>query len=110
MTKYKCPCISQSDADDIKLALTTARDTYKRVIKTLAIDMISPEYVVLEERADKFDSLTYQLDKITCTEEDIKIKNKTTEKIIHMTLEQITKLPLKERVKIATGIASTVSR
>ena len=109
MSKDKCPCICKPDADDIKLALTTARDVYRHIIKTLAIDMASPEYVVLEERADKFDNLTYQLDKITCTEEDTKRTDKTTEKMKHMTFEQISKLPLKERIKIATGIASTVS-
>ena len=108
MPKDKCPCINKSDADDIKLALATGRDIYRHVIKTLSIDMLSPEYVVLEERAKKFDGAIYQLDKITCTEEDTRKDGE--EKIKHMTFEQIAELPLKERLKIASGIASTVKR
>lgn len=104
-TTGKCACINKSDSENIKSALTTARDIYRHIIKTLAIEIASPEYIVLEEKANKFNTLIYQIDQITC-KEDKKIKK---EKIRHMTPGEISKLPLKERIRIATAVAGTVS-
>lgn len=106
MLTDKCPCINKSESDNVKSALTTSRDIYRHIIKTLSIDMASPEYTVFEERANKFDTLIYRLDKITCKEEDNKI---IKERIKQMTREDIEKLPLKERIKIASAIAETVA-
>ncbi len=104
----KCPCINKSDSDNIKSSLITARDIYRHIIKTLSIDAASPEHIVLEEKANKFNTLIYQLDKITCKEEeDRKIKK---EKIRHLTSEELAELPLKERIKIAQAVVGAVSK
>lgn len=106
MDTGKCPCISKSDSDNVKSALITSREIYRHIIKTLSIDITSPEYTALEEKANRLDSLIFQLNKITC-EEDIKTKKGATKQ---MTSEEIAKLPLKERLKIAKEIAGTVSK
>ncbi len=109
MSKDKCPCINKSDANDIRSALTTARDIYRHIIKTLSIEESSPEYLSLEERANRFNNLTYQIDKITCREEDTK-REEDKEPIKYMTTEEMGELPLKERIRIAKIIASTTSQ
>ena len=109
MSKDKCQCIDKSYVDDIRSALITARDIYRHIITTLAIDIASPEYISLEERANKFNNSIYQLEKITCIEETAKRKDDKGEKVKQMTPGEIAKLPLKERIRIATAIAGTVS-
>ena len=106
MTTNDCPCISKYDSDNIKSALTTSRDIYRHIIRTLAIDAASPEYIAFEEKANKFDSLMFQLEKITCKEDQIIQKDK----IRQLSSEDIANLPLKERVKIAKAIAGAVSK
>lgn len=106
MQTDKCPCIHKSESENIRQALAMARDIYRNTIKTLSLDITTPEYVTIEEKADKFNTLIYRLDKITC-EEDKEIK---IERIKQMTSEDIAKLPLRERIKIATAVAGTVSK
>ena len=102
----ECPCMDKHDSDSLRSALITSRDIYRHILKTLSVDVSSPEHVVLEEKANKFDTLIYQLGKITC-EEGIKAKKETTK---HLTSEEIAKLPIKERIKIAKAITETVSK
>lgn len=106
MNSDDCPCIDKHDSDDLKSALITSRDIYKHIIKILSVDVSSPEYVVLEEKANKFDTLIYQLGKITC-EEGIETKKQT---IKYMTSEEISNLPLKERIKMAKAVTETVAK
>ena len=104
MVTNECPCISKYESDNIRSALTTSRDIYRHIIKTLAIDIASPEYIILEEKANKFDSLIFQLGKLTCKEDRLIQKDE----IRQMTSKEISEIPLRERVKIAKGIAGTV--
>lgn len=112
MTTNDCPCISKYDSDNIRSALTTSRNVYRHIIRTLAIDAASPEYIALEEKANKFDSLIFQLEKITCKEDKIIQKDQIIQKdkIRQLSSEDIAKLPLKERVKIAKAIVGTISK
>ena len=107
MKTDKCPCINKFDAANIRSALTTSREIYRHIIKTLTIDISSPEYVVLEEKANKFNALIYQLDSVICKEDTGKMKKGEFK---YMTPEQIASLPKEKRIMIAKAIAGTVSK
>lgn len=106
MHSKECPCMDKHDSDILKSSLITSRDIYRHIIKTLSIDISSPEYITLEEKANKFDALIYQLGKITCEED----KQTKKEAIKQLTSEEIAKLPLRERIKIAKAVTETVSK
>lgn len=63
---FKCDCIDGESLADLKIALTTARDTYQDIAKNLRVT--SPEFIKsvenLEDNAKRFDILVDEISKI----------------------------------------------